>query len=137
MKVIKLLKRINKEKELEISEYKKKYVETKKDKLRFDKMLQKSVSMGLVMKKSNTLKLTNEGKIYLERELKQITEKEKDILRDRKSKSKDKKNDKGAKKTSIPKPEIKVDINNAKKDAEIIAKAYNVPTEFPKMFGRS
>ncbi|MEI0491714.1 VacB/RNase II family 3'-5' exoribonuclease [Brachyspira intermedia] len=132
MKVIKLLKRINKEKELDISEYKNKYVETKKDKLRFDKMLQKSVSMGLVMKKSNTLKLTNEGKIYLERELKQITNKERDILKDRKSKSKNKKTDTGNKKTSIPKPEIKIDINNAKKDAEIIAKAYNVPTEFPK-----
>ena len=75
MKVIKLLKRINKEKELDISAYKNKYVETKKDKLRFEKMLQKSISMGLVMKKSNILKLTNEGKVYLERELRKSSEK--------------------------------------------------------------
>ncbi len=131
MKVIKLLKRINKEKELDISDYKKKYVETKKDKLRFEKMLQKSVSMGLVMKKSSKLKLTNEGIKYLERELKQSAEKDKYASNDRKI-SKIKKDNKSDKKTSIPKPEIKIDINNAKKDAEIIAKAYNVPTEFPK-----
>ncbi|MDO6993002.1 VacB/RNase II family 3'-5' exoribonuclease [Brachyspira innocens] len=134
MKVIKLLKRINKEKELDISAYKNKYVETKKDKLRFEKMLQKSVSMGLVMKKSNILKLTNEGKVYLERELRKSSEKENNISeskRDRRN-AKNKKSDTGNKKTSIPKPEIKVDINNAKKDAEIIAKAYNVPTDFPK-----
>lgn len=131
MKVIKLLKRINKEKELDISDYKAKYVETKKDKLRFEKMLQKSVSMGLVMRKSNKLKLTNEGVKYLDRELKQISEKEKSVSRDRKA-SKIKKDNKSDKKTSIPKPEIKLDINNAKKDAEIIAKAYNVPIEFPK-----
>lgn len=134
MKVIKLLKRINKEKELDISVYKNKYVETKKDKLRFEKMLQKSVSMGLVMKKSNILKLTNEGKVYLEKELRRSSEKANNISenkRDRRN-SKNKKSDTGNKKTSIPKPEIKVDINNAKKDAEIIAKAYNVPTDFPK-----
>ncbi|MEI0518278.1 VacB/RNase II family 3'-5' exoribonuclease [Brachyspira murdochii] len=134
MKVIRLLKRINKEKELDISVYKNKYVETKKDKLRFEKMLQKSVSMGLVMKKSNILKLTNEGKVYLEKELRRSSEKANNISenkRDRRN-SKNKKSDTGNKKTSIPKPEIKVDINNAKKDAEIIAKAYNVPTDFPK-----
>ncbi|WP_157153087.1 ribonuclease R family protein [Brachyspira murdochii] len=134
MKVIKLLKRINKEKELDISVYKNKYVETKKDKLRFEKMLQKSVSMGLVMKKSNMLKLTNEGKVYLERELRRSSEKENNISESKRYRrnSKNKKSDTGNKKTSIPKPEIKVDINNAKKDAEIIAKAYNVPTDFPK-----
>lgn len=134
MKVIKLLKRINKEKELDISAYKNKYVETKKDKLRFEKMLQKSVSMGLVMRKANILKLTNEGKVYLERELRKSSEKENNISeskRDRRN-AKNKKSDTVNKKTSIPKPEIKVDINNAKKDAEIIAKAYNVPTDFPK-----
>ena len=134
MKVIKLLKRINKEKELDISAYKNKYVETKKDKLRFEKMLQKSVSMGLVMRKVNILKLTNEGKVYLERELRKSSEKENNISeskRDRRN-AKNKKSDTVNKKTSIPKPEIKVDINNAKKDAEIIAKAYNVPTDFPK-----
>ena len=134
MKVIKLLKRINKEKELDISAYKNKYVETKKDKLRFEKMLQKSVSMGLVMKKSNMLKLTNEGKVYLERELRKSSEKgntASESKRDRRN-AKNKKSDRENKKTSIPKPEIKADINNAKKDAEIIAKAYNVPTDFPK-----
>ena len=134
MKVIKLLKRINKEKELDISAYKNKYIETKKDKLRFEKMLQKSVSMGLVMRKSNILKLTNEGKVYLERELRKSSEKgnsTSESKRDRRI-DKNKKSDTGNKKTSIPKPEIKVDINNAKKDAEIIAKAYNVPTDFPK-----
>ena len=130
MKILKLLKRIDKAKELDISVYKREYIETKKDKLRFEKMLQKAVSMGLVMKKSNILKLTNEGKTYLNRELNQI--KEKDISKEKKGKSRDKKTDSGGKKTSIPKPEIKIDINNAKKDAEIIAKAYNVPTEFPK-----
>lgn len=31
-----------------------------------------------------------------------------------------------------PKPEIKIDINNPKKDAELTAKAYNIPIEFPK-----
>ncbi|WP_304332992.1 ribonuclease R family protein [Brachyspira innocens] len=134
MKVIKLLKRINKEKELDISAYKNKYVETKKDKLRFEKMLQKSISMGLVMKKSNILKLTNEGKVYLERELRKSSEKvnsTSESKRDRRN-AKNKKDEKSGKKTSIPKPEIKVDINNAKKDAEIIAKAYNIPTDFPK-----
>ena len=134
MKVIKLLKRINKEKELDISAYKNKYVETKKDKLRFEKMLQKSISMGLVMKKSNILKLTNEGKVYLERELGKSSEKvnsTSESKRDRRN-AKNKKDEKSGKKTSIPKPEIKVDINNAKKDAEIIAKAYNIPTDFPK-----
>lgn len=35
-------------------------------------------------------------------------------------------------KKSIPKPDIKIDINNPKKDAELIAKAYNIPTEFNK-----
>ncbi len=35
-------------------------------------------------------------------------------------------------KKSIPKPDIKIDINNPKKDAELIAKAYNIPTEFSK-----
>ena len=44
-------------------------------------------------------------------------------------KSSDKKTDI---KKSIPKPDIKIDINNPKKDAELIAKAYNIPTEFPK-----
>lgn len=134
MKVIKLLKRINKEKELDISAYKNKYVETKKDKLRFEKMLQKSISMGLVMKKSNILKLTNEGKVYLERELRKSSEKvnsTSESKRDRRN-AKNKKDEKSGKKTIIPKPEIKVDINNAKKDAEIIAKAYNIPTDFPK-----
>ncbi|PTY40307.1 ribonuclease R family protein [Brachyspira hampsonii] len=134
MKVIKFLKRINKEKELDISEYKNRYVETKKDKLKFDKILQKSVSMGLVMKKSNILKLTNEGRVYLERELRKSSEKvnsTSESKRDRRN-SKNKKDEKSSKKTSIPKPEIKVDINNAKKDAEIIAKAYNVPIDFPK-----
>ena len=48
MKVIKLLKRINKQKELDISSYKSEHIKEKKDKLRFDKMLQKSISMGLV-----------------------------------------------------------------------------------------
>ncbi|PCG18939.1 VacB/RNase II family 3'-5' exoribonuclease [Brachyspira sp. G79] len=134
MKVIKLLKRINKEKELNISVYKNKYVETKKDKLRFEKMLQKSVSMGLIMKKSNILKLTNEGKIYLERELRKSSEKVNNISESKKDRrnAKNQKSDRENKKTSIPKPEIKVDINNAKKDAEIIAKAYNIPTDFPK-----
>ena len=111
MKVIKLLKRINKQKELDISSYKSEHIKEKKDKLRFDKMLQKS--------------------IYLERELKRITEKEKDVIKNRRT-SKSKKDERSGKKTSIPKPEIKIDVNNAKKDAEIIAKAYNVPTEFPK-----
>lgn len=100
MKVIKLLKRINKEKELDISVYKNKYVETKKDKLRFEKMLQKSVSMGLVMKKSNILKLTNEGKVYLEKELRRSSEKANNISenkRDRRN-SKNKKSDTGNKK---------------------------------------
>ena len=80
MKILKLLKRIDKAKELDISVYKREYIETKKDKLRFEKMLQKAVSMGLVMKKSNILKLTNEGKTYLNRELNQI--KEKDISKE-------------------------------------------------------
>lgn len=35
-------------------------------------------------------------------------------------------------KKSIPKPAIKIDINNPKKDAELIAKAYNIPIEFNK-----
>ncbi len=35
-------------------------------------------------------------------------------------------------KKSIPKPDIKIDINNPKKDAELIAKAYNIPIEFNK-----
>ncbi len=120
MKIIKLLKRINREKELDISVYKNKYIENKKDRLRFEKMLQKSVSMGLVIKKSNTLKLTNEGKIYLDKELKKSSEKETSI-------SKNKKNE-----TKKQKPQIKIDINNAKKDAEIIAKSYNAPVEFSK-----
>ncbi|ASJ20370.1 ribonuclease R family protein [Brachyspira hampsonii] len=133
MKVIKFLKRINKEKELDISEYKNRYVETKKDKLKFDKMLQKSVSMGLVMKKSNILKLTNEGKIYLEKESRKASEKVNNISESKRDRRNAKNNrEKGNKKTSIPKPEIKMDISNAKKDAEIIAKAYNVPTDFPK-----
>lgn len=134
MKLIKLLKRINKEKELDILDYKKKYAESKKDKLRFEKMLQKSFSMGLIIKKSNKLKLTNEGIKYLERELKRIEEREKDTLKNKKERLNFKKNksDNRNKKTSIAKPEIKIDINNAKKDAEIIAKSYNVPTEFSK-----
>ena len=44
-------------------------------------------------------------------------------------KSSDKKTDI---KKSIPKPDIKIDINNPKKDAELIAKAYNIPIEFNK-----
>ena len=44
----------------------------------------------------------------------------------------DNKNKKTDIKKSIPKPEIKIDINNPKKDAELIAKAYNIPTEFNK-----
>ncbi|EKV56409.1 VacB and RNase II family 3'-5' exoribonuclease [Brachyspira hampsonii 30446] len=132
MKVIKFLKRINKEKELDISEYKNRYVETKKDKLKFDKILQKSVSMGLVMKKSNILKLTNEGRVYLERELRKSSEKVNSTSESKRDRRNTKKDEKSSKKTSIPKPEIKVDINNAKKDADIIAKAYNVPTDFPK-----
>lgn len=35
-------------------------------------------------------------------------------------------------KKAIPKPDIKIDINNPKNDAQLIAKAYNIPTEFPK-----
>ena len=129
MKIIKLLKRIDKNRELNIDLYKKEHIENKKDKLRFEKMLQKSVSMGLVMRKGNFLKLTKEGKTYLEKELKRINEK--DVSKNRKL-SKNKNDDRAGKKTSIPKPEIKIDVNNAKKDAEIIAKAYNVPTDFPK-----
>ena len=74
MKIIKLLKRIDKNRELNIELYKKEHIENKKDKLRFEKMLQKSVSMGLVMRKGNFLKLTKEGKTYLEKELKRINE---------------------------------------------------------------
>ena len=33
---------------------------------------------------------------------------------------------------TLPKPDIKIDINNPKKDAELIAKAYNIPIEFNK-----
>lgn len=35
-------------------------------------------------------------------------------------------------KKATPKPDIKIDINNPKNDAQLIAKAYNIPTEFPK-----
>ena len=44
----------------------------------------------------------------------------------------DNKNKKTDIKKSIPKPDIKIDINNPKKDAELIAKAYNISTEFNK-----
>lgn len=49
-----------------------------------------------------------------------------------KSDKKIKSNKKTDIKKSIPKPDIKIDINNPKKDAELIAKAYNIPTEFSK-----
>lgn len=49
-----------------------------------------------------------------------------------KSSKKIKSNKKIDSKKSIPKPDIKIDINNPKKDAELIAKAYNIPSEFSK-----
>ena len=54
------------------------------------------------------------------------------IKKNHNSNKSDKKNKKSDIKSSIPKPDIKIDINNPKKDAEIIAKAYNIPIEFPK-----
>ena len=66
MKVIKLLRRIDKKGQVSIKDYKAEYVENKKDKLRFDKMLHKASSMGLIIKKGDILKLTKEGKYYLD-----------------------------------------------------------------------
>ena len=66
MKVIKLLRRIEKKGQVSIKDYKAEYVENKKDKLRFDKMLHKASSMGLIIKKGDVLKLTKEGKYYLD-----------------------------------------------------------------------
>ena len=66
MKVIKLLRRIDKKGQVSIKDYKAEYAENKKDKLRFDKMLHKASSMGLIIKKGDILKLTKEGKYYLD-----------------------------------------------------------------------
>ena len=66
MKVIKLLRRIEKKGQVSIKDYKAESVENKKDKLRFDKMLHKASSMGLIIKKGDVLKLTKEGKYYLD-----------------------------------------------------------------------
>ena len=70
--------------------------------------------MGLIIRKKNILKLTPEGRKFLKSEL------HKD--------SKLKKNEKESNK----KQDIKIDINNAKKDAQLVAKSYNIPIDFPK-----
>ena len=112
MKVIELLKIIDKNNQFFILDYIKD-TKTKNDKLNFQKILKKSISMGLVIKKSNILKLTNNGKkfLYVEsnRKKNQIEKKYKV-------------------KKSISKP--KININNAKKDVQIIANAYNIPKDF-------
>ncbi len=112
MKILKFLKRINNE--LSIDNYKKEFIQSKKDKLKFEKILHKTTSMGLIIRKKNILKLTPEGRKFLKSEL------HKD--------SKLKKNEKESNK----KQDIKIDINNAKKDAQLVAKSYNIPIDFPK-----
>lgn len=112
MKILKFLKRINNE--LSIDNYKKEFIQSKKDRLKFEKILHKTTSMGLIIRKKNILKLTPEGRKFLKSEL------HKD--------SKLKKNEKESNK----KQDIKIDINNAKKDAQLVAKSYNIPIDFPK-----
>lgn len=112
MKILKFLKRINNE--LSIDNYKKEFIQSKKDRLKFEKILHKTTSMGLIIRKKNILKLTPEGRKFLKSEL------DKD--------NKLKKNEKESNK----KQDIKIDINNAKKDAQLVAKSYNIPIDFPK-----
>lgn len=134
MKVIKLLRRIDKKGQVSIKDYKAEYVENKKDKLRFDKMLHKASSMGLVIKKGDVLKLTKEGKYYLDSTNNEIDTKQSSKKQELKkgSTKQTSKKENSTKTNIIEKPDIKVEINNAKKDAEIVANAYNIPTYFPK-----
>lgn len=134
MKVIKLLRRIDKKGQVSIKDYKAEYVENKKDKLRFDKMLHKASSMGLIIKKGDILKLTKEGKYYLDSSSNERDERQSSKKQEfKKSYSKKTSKKENSTKTNvIEKPDIKVEINNAKKDAEIVANAYNIPTDFPK-----
>ena len=134
MKVIKLLRRIDKKGQVSIKDYKAEYVENKKDKLRFDKMLHKASSMGLIIKKGDILKLTKEGKYYLDSSSNERDERQSSKKQELKkgSSKKTSKKENSTKTNVIEKPDIKVEINNAKKDAEIVANAYNVPTDFPK-----
>ena len=134
MKVIKLLRRIDKKGQVSIKDYKAEYVENKKDKLRFDKMLHKASSMGLIIKKGDILKLTKEGKYYLDSSSNERDERQSSKKQEFKKSSSKKtsKKENSTKTNIIEKPDIKVEINNAKKDAEIVANAYNIPTDFPK-----
>lgn len=108
MKINQLLRIIGKDGKSDLRSFKKANTETKREKLHFERALNKAISLGLVIKRNNSLKLTKEALEYLE------------TLKDTKEN----------KKTSI-KPKLKIEVNNAKVDAEIIAKAYNIPIEFP------
>lgn len=108
MKIDYLLKQIGREGKSDLRSFKKINATTNKEKTRFDRTLNKAISLGLVIKRNNSLKLTKSAIDYLEIST----------------------NEKTGKKLGS-KPQLKIEINDANKDALIIAKAYNIHTEFP------